>query len=506
MAFAASVVAPPVGIHKFFSTVENKMSEGAAKIPGATKTIAKQPLQRRPHVAGSAAAPLLAEATSAQSSEDTAKNKGNMAEKMRHAIGGAAKSVVNQMVHNGPQQHGGAGSSSSSLTEEGVDPVPLAIPRRECAEGKRDSVPICGGIQTPQTHKCWPAGGTPNEKRNEDFQLDPKGKWTFQKGRPKSGANSGPPWQSAPKWVCRNDEKRTSHNGGVSGPSGPRGPRGRNADYDAIRLAECMAKVRARAAAGDIDAAADELLVAVGVKELPPRPTGASAMGNPIAEVYALLDSASGCENTTPLHPSPPPPVAFTDIERNQPPSSFTKNPNAAAITINNPCDGREVGTAPLNSGPKRKTSMLNDAEVSDYVDKLRTCPAPLSTGNPEGPFMLAAGRRRSSSSLAGGVWAKPGDGIDSQHALCSVLPCRLATAAVGAECRFSISEDMLVPLFELGKRDEAEGRPGNRPIRSGVAGPWHEAYEDCLDEAQVIMAIVRALLRHYRALGQFPR
>ena len=164
VAFAASVVAPPVGIHKFFSTVENKMSEGAAKIPGATKTIAKQPLQPRPHVAGSAAAPLLAEATSAQSSEDTAKNKGNMAEKMGHAIAGAA--IVNQMVHNGPQQHVGAGASSSSLTEEGVDPVPLAIPRRECAEGKRDSVPICEGIQTPQTHKCWPAGGKPNEKRN----------------------------------------------------------------------------------------------------------------------------------------------------------------------------------------------------------------------------------------------------------------------------------------------------------------------------------------------------
>ena len=146
---------------------------------------------------------------------------------------------------------------------------------------------------------------------------------------------------------------------------------------------------------------------------------------------------------------------------------------------------------------------MLDDTEVSRYVDKLRTGPAPLSTGNPEGLFMLAAGRRRLSSSLAGGVWAKPGDGIDSQHALCSVLPC---TAAAGAKCHFSISEDMLVPLFELGKRDEPEGRPGNRPIRSGVAGPWHEAYEDCLDEAQVIMAIVRALLRHYRALGQFPR
>ena len=37
--------------------------------------------------------------------------------------------------------------------------------------------------------------------------------------------------------------------------------------------------------------------------------------------------------------------------------------------------------------------------------------------------------------------------------------------------------------------------------IHAGVAGPWHEAYEDCLDEAQVIMAIMRALLRHYRAL-----
>ena len=95
-----------------------------------------------------------------------------------------------------------------------------------------------------------------------------------------------------------------------------------------------------------------------------------------------------------------------------------------------------------------------------------------------------------------------PGDGIDSQHALCSVLPCTAAAiAAAGTECRFSISEDVLVPLFELGKRDEVEGRPGNRPILSGVAGPWHEAYEDCLDEAQVIMAIVRALLRHYRAL-----
>ena len=264
-----------------------------------------------------------------------------------------------------------------------------------------------------------------------------------------------------------------------------------------------MAKVRAQAAAGDIDAAADELLVAVGVKDLPPRPTGAGAMGNPVAEVYALMDSAAGCENTNPLHPSPPPPVRFTDIERNQPPSPFTRNPNAAAITTNSPCDGREVGTAPFDSGPKRKTSMLDDTEVSRYVDKLRTGPAPLSTGNPEGPFMLAAGRRRLSSSLAGGVWVKPGDGMDSQHALCSVLPC---TAAAGAKCRFSISEDMLVPLFELGKRDEAEGRPGNRPIRSGVAGPWHEAYEDCLDEAQVIMAIVRALLRHYRALGQFPR
>ena len=135
-------------------------------------------------------------------------------------------------------------------------------------------------------------------------------------------------------------------------------------------------------------------------------------------------------------------------------------------------CDGREVGTAPFNSGPKRKTSMLDDTEVSRYVDSLRTGPAPLSTGNPEGPFMLAADRRRSSSSHAGGVWVAPGDGIDSQHALCLVLPCTAAaTAAAGAECRFSISEDMLVPLFELGKRDEAEGRPGNRPIRSGVHG-----------------------------------
>eukprot|EP00966_Prymnesium_polylepis_P065902 1529099-Prymnesium_polylepis.3 len=105
-------------LHKLFSTVEDKMSEGAAKIPGATKTIAKQPLQPRPQVAGSVAAPLFAAAASAQSSEDTAKNKGKMAEKMGHAIAGAAKSVVNQMVHNGPQQHGGAGSSSSSLTEE----------------------------------------------------------------------------------------------------------------------------------------------------------------------------------------------------------------------------------------------------------------------------------------------------------------------------------------------------------------------------------------------------
>eukprot|EP00966_Prymnesium_polylepis_P105069 2433528-Prymnesium_polylepis.1 len=166
-----------------------------------------------------------------------------MAEKMGHANAGATKSVVNQMVHNGPQQHAGAGASSSSLTEEGVDPVPLAIPRRECAGGKRYDVPICEGIQTPQTHKCWPAGGKPNEKRNEDFQLDPKGKWTFQKGRPKNGKESGPPWESKPKWGCDN---RTSHNDGHHGPSGPRG---KSADYNAIRLAECMAKVRAQAAA-----------------------------------------------------------------------------------------------------------------------------------------------------------------------------------------------------------------------------------------------------------------
>ena len=56
------------------------------------------------------------------------------------AIFGATKSVVNKIAPPGPQQHGGAGSSSSSSTVEDVDSVPLAIPRRECAEGKRDSV------------------------------------------------------------------------------------------------------------------------------------------------------------------------------------------------------------------------------------------------------------------------------------------------------------------------------------------------------------------------------
>ena len=94
VAFAASVVAPPVGIHEYFSRVENKMSEGAAKILGATKTIAKHPLQPRPQVAGESAAlaPLLAEAASAQSRENTTKNGGNMAETMGHAVAGAAKS------------------------------------------------------------------------------------------------------------------------------------------------------------------------------------------------------------------------------------------------------------------------------------------------------------------------------------------------------------------------------------------------------------------------------
>jgi hypothetical protein len=88
----ASVVAPPVDIRKYFSRVENKMSEGTHKILSATKTIAKQSLHPRPQVAGSAALiPLLAEAASEQSREDTAKNEGKIsAEKMGRAVAGAA--------------------------------------------------------------------------------------------------------------------------------------------------------------------------------------------------------------------------------------------------------------------------------------------------------------------------------------------------------------------------------------------------------------------------------
>ena len=68
------------------------MSEGTHKILSATKTIAKQSLHPRPQVAGSAALiPLLAEAASEQSREDTAKNEGKIsAEKMGRAVAGAA--------------------------------------------------------------------------------------------------------------------------------------------------------------------------------------------------------------------------------------------------------------------------------------------------------------------------------------------------------------------------------------------------------------------------------
>ena len=67
----------------------------------------------------------------------------------------------------------------------------------------------------------------------------------------------------------------------------------------------------------------------------------------------------------------------------------------------------------------------------------------------------------------------------------------------------FTPAQDMLVQIFELWKSDAAEGRPA-RTKGAKAKSAQHEAYPDCLDEAQVITALARALVRYYRSKGQY--
>ena len=65
------------------------------------------------------------------------------------------------------------------------------------------------------------------------------------------------------------------------------------------------------------------------------------------------------------------------------------------------------------------------------------------------------------------------------------------------------MAQDTLVQIFELAASDAAEGRPA-RKAGARAKSAQHEAYPDCLDEAQVITALARALVRYYRSKGQY--
>ena len=168
-------------------------------------------------------------------------------------------------------------------------------------------------------------------------------------------------------------------------------------------------------------------------------------------------------------------------------------------------CNGME--NKPNLYSKRRKEKSLTKDETRAWEDSLRlpTCPPSLTiTGNPELKHGLAADRRRPSASKVGGEFGRATEMLDAQPALCRVLPCKGKIDDEDATvCAFSIAQDHLVQIFELAAWDAAEGRPA-REAGARAKSAQHKAYPDCLDEAQVITALARALVRYYRSKGQY--
>ena len=295
---------------------------------------------------------------------------------------------------------------------------------------------------------------------------------------------------------------RAGGNGG-SGPSGPSAPSGgRKDDYAVIVNQQCFAEGRLRALAGDRDGAADAFVAALEVRDLTPRHQVDA--GSTDHMLYTLLDRVGGCPNTNP--PPDTPEGAFTNKEFHQSGPNL-EFPYDAATTRHNMCNGME-NKPDLYSKRRKKTSLTPKMRRVHGRTRFacpRACPPSLTiTGNPELKHGLAADRRRPSASKVGGEFGRATEMLDAQPALCRVLPCKGKIDDEDATvCLFSVAQDTLVQIFELAASDAAEGRPA-RKAGARAKSAQHEAYPDCLDEAQVITALARALVRYYRSKGQY--